>query len=347
MKKTIRIKDIAKMAEVSMGTVDRVIHNRGKVSATSMEKVLKVLEKIDYQPNLIAKTLSSAKTYKIAALLPDASIDPFWLLPKIGISQAEKEFNPFGIEIYAFPFNPYQSDSFLARAQEVIDFEPDGILLAPIWRQESLDFTAMCKRHQIPLVCFNTYIEALHPLSFIGQNLHQSGRLAAELMCMGRPAGTFLIIHIEEKTLNSVHLYEKEQGFREYMQQNGNKIEVITIELESPHHPSFEATLEDSFRQYPQISGIFVTNSKAYDVAQYLEKTRRMQLRLIGYDLVQENLPFLQRHTIDILIHQNAEQQSFLGISYLTDHLVFKRDIPAIKHLSLGIVTSENLTSYI
>ena len=48
----IRIKDIARLANVSTGTVDRVLHNRGEVSAKSREKVEKVLKEINYQPNI-------------------------------------------------------------------------------------------------------------------------------------------------------------------------------------------------------------------------------------------------------------------------------------------------------
>ena len=54
-----RIKDIAKMAGVSEGTVDRVLHNRGEVSEKSKEAVLKVLEEIQYSPNLLARSLAS------------------------------------------------------------------------------------------------------------------------------------------------------------------------------------------------------------------------------------------------------------------------------------------------
>ena len=48
------IKDIARMAGVSAGTVDRVLHNRGDVSEKSKEKVQKVLDEINYQPNVFA-----------------------------------------------------------------------------------------------------------------------------------------------------------------------------------------------------------------------------------------------------------------------------------------------------
>lgn len=58
----IRIVDIAKMAGVSVGTVDRVIHNRGRVSEENRKKVQAILEMVHYQPNLMARSLASKKT---------------------------------------------------------------------------------------------------------------------------------------------------------------------------------------------------------------------------------------------------------------------------------------------
>lgn len=57
----IRIVDIAKMAGVSVGTVDRVIHNRGRVSEENRKKVQAILEMVHYQPNLMARSLATPK----------------------------------------------------------------------------------------------------------------------------------------------------------------------------------------------------------------------------------------------------------------------------------------------
>lgn len=58
----IRIVDIAKMAGVSVGTVDRVIHNRGRVSEENRKKVQAILEMVHYQPNLMARSLAAPKS---------------------------------------------------------------------------------------------------------------------------------------------------------------------------------------------------------------------------------------------------------------------------------------------
>ncbi|RYE20651.1 MAG: LacI family transcriptional regulator, partial [Sphingobacteriaceae bacterium] len=55
-KANVRIKDIALKANVSTGTVDRVLHNRGNVNEKVKEKVLKIINEMNYEPNFIART---------------------------------------------------------------------------------------------------------------------------------------------------------------------------------------------------------------------------------------------------------------------------------------------------
>ena len=67
---TVRIVDIARMAGVSVATVDRVIHNRGKVSEENLARINEVLRKVNYRPNLIARSLASGRQYTLAVVMP-------------------------------------------------------------------------------------------------------------------------------------------------------------------------------------------------------------------------------------------------------------------------------------
>lgn len=61
MKRNPTIKDVAFEAGVSIGTVDRVLHNRGKVSENKKKAVLKAIEKLNYKPSDIARALAARK----------------------------------------------------------------------------------------------------------------------------------------------------------------------------------------------------------------------------------------------------------------------------------------------
>ena len=78
----IRIVDIAKMAGVSVGTVDRVIHNRGRVSEENKKKVQAILEMVHYQPNLMARSLASKKQYHFVAIIRSLTVNIGRLFPK-------------------------------------------------------------------------------------------------------------------------------------------------------------------------------------------------------------------------------------------------------------------------
>jgi LacI family repressor for deo operon, udp, cdd, tsx, nupC, and nupG len=64
------IKDVAKMAHVSISTVSRVINNPSTVSADKQKKVLEVIEKLNYQPNLLGRSLRSNESKMVSIVLP-------------------------------------------------------------------------------------------------------------------------------------------------------------------------------------------------------------------------------------------------------------------------------------
>ena len=64
----VTIKDIAAMAGVSIGTVDRVLHNRGEVNQATHERVMSFVDELGYTPNLLAKSLALKKVLPLQFL---------------------------------------------------------------------------------------------------------------------------------------------------------------------------------------------------------------------------------------------------------------------------------------
>lgn len=346
--KNIRIKDIARLAGVSKGTVDRVLHKRGRVSEEAYKKVMKVLEEIDYKPNLIARTLSSNKSYRIIALLPNPASDEYWAQTKAGIQQAEAEWAYYNVNIQVLVFDQYNKESFKKQAHSALTAKPDGIITAPIFYDEALLFFDDIRKENIPCVLFNTNIPEVHPLSFIGQDSFHSGKVGAELMYLGQyEGGKLAVLHLDEDLHNSVHLLEKERGFREYFEnKNSVHFEIQETSLH-PDEAGFEARISELLSD-PQLKGIFVSTSKGTSVvAHYLEKHGKKRVRLIGYDMLEENLKHLRTGTIDFLINQNPKRQAFLSISHLANHLIFKKAAPEKDLFPLEVITQQNVDSYL
>lgn len=347
----VRIKDIAEKANVSTGTVDRVLHNRGRVSDEVKQRVQAIAKELNYEPNMLARALVSKKEFNIAALIPDAALDEFWDGPIRGIAKAESELAQYGVTVTYHIFNQFEVDSFKKEAKVVTEGDYDGILVAPVFYRESLAFLNEWKRQDIPFNLFNTHIPNYDPLSYIGQDSYQSGVVAAKLLhygFTGTEPVSFVVAHIDEDVPNSSHLIRKEQGFMDYFKEQEDKFNLMRLELQnSSDKAAFYKKLDQLLIDVPSIIGFFVTNSKAYTIAEYLKKRKDKKLRLVGYDLLQKNLTFLNDGVINFLINQNPKGQGYFGIHFLIDHLLFKKKVQPIKYLPLDIITKENLHYYV
>lgn len=88
--KTITIYDIAKEANVSVATVSRVLNNTAPVKASTRETIMKAIEKYQFQPNALARSLLKKETSTIAMILPDIT-NPFFPEVFLGAENAARQ----------------------------------------------------------------------------------------------------------------------------------------------------------------------------------------------------------------------------------------------------------------
>jgi LacI family transcriptional regulator len=346
-KKNIRIKDIAREAGVSAGTVDRVLHSRGKVSEVALAKVMAVLNNIEYKPNPIAQMLGAFRSYQVAALLPNPKTDEYWSMAMKGIAKGATEWSRYGIHVQTFGFDTKDKASFEKAAEELFKSNPDGIITAPIFYHETLPFFESCREKGIPYVLFNTQIKEADPLAFYGQDLYQSGRVAAELLSLGHDSGEFGILHFDEDPSDSVHLLEKEKGLRNFIAEKMGPAPIHSLNRINSSDAQFKYYFQELISN-PNLKGLFASTSMGTSLAaELLHQYGKNSIRLVGYDLLEVNVQFLKSGIIDFLIHQNPTQQALLGLTCIANHLVFKKQTPALNLFALEIITRQNLSSYL
>ena len=98
------VSEIAKIAGVSTGTVDRVMHNRGRVSDETRQKILKIIDENGYKPDPIARFLKKKGDFKIGVLIPSVSEESgYWQEIYDGIQEACKnDYASFGFSVRPF-----------------------------------------------------------------------------------------------------------------------------------------------------------------------------------------------------------------------------------------------------
>ncbi|HEU5148464.1 MAG TPA: substrate-binding domain-containing protein, partial [Chryseosolibacter sp.] len=122
---------------------------------------------------------------------------------------------------------------------------------------------------------------------------------------------------------------------------------VKSIDLNYTHEPTLENELNDLLSD-KDLKGLLVTTSKGANiVSRLLEKHGKNGIRLVAYDMLKENLHYLNRGTIDFLINQNSKRQAFMGIGHLSNYLLFKKEAPQKYLFPLEIISRQNLQSYL
>lgn len=345
MDKKHTIKDIAKLAGVSKGTVDRVLHERGKVSSKALEKVNEVLKVIDYEPNFIARNLKNNKNYRICILLPDPKIDPYWIPCLNGIDDAKKEFKVYNLVIETFYFNPEEKKSFLKANEEVLKFSPDAVLVAPLFHKEAVEIIKKYDSLNIIVNTFNNQVDSVLVKSFVGQDLFKSGRVAAKLLDSITNFGQIAIVHIDETYKNAVYIQEKERGFRDYFEEKeDSKYTITTLKLKNPN---IENNFNIFLNENPDLTAIFITTSKVYQLAKIINEIDHEKISVVGYDLIDENIIYLKQGIIDFLINQNPKRQVYLGVCSLVEHFLFNKSNSQKNLLPIDIINSENFDLYL
>ena len=67
----MRIQDIARLANVSVATVSRVINNNNNVKEETKERINQIIKENNYYPNIIARNLSKNENNTIGVIVPD------------------------------------------------------------------------------------------------------------------------------------------------------------------------------------------------------------------------------------------------------------------------------------
>jgi LacI family transcriptional regulator len=127
---------------------------------------------------------------------------------------------------------------------------------------------------------------------------------------------------------------------------NFKNIRSYSLETDITSKKRLYKSLDNALQNYSNTEGIFVTNSRAFKVAQYLNDRKRQDILLIGYDLVEENLNFLENGTINFLIGQKPEEQGYKSVMAMFNTLIAGKNIERINYSPIDIIMKENIDYY-
>ncbi len=336
------------MAGVSAGTVDRVLHNRGDVSASSREKVRKVLDEIDYHPNMFAIGLAAKKRYRIVCIIPYYMEHDYWHAVAKGIDRAAQELRPFNVGVDFLYYRHADKTSYEEACATLRQESADAVLIAPNFREETITLTAGLEKEDIPYAFIDFNIEQTHALCYIGQDSKTSGYIAAKILMRNHEKGQELVLFFNNQINNpaEIQMQRRLEGFMQYLSEAHKDLIIHDIVLHKEDADGNRQMLDTFFEEHPQAALGAVFNSRVYQVASYLHEKRRKLAGLVGYDLLRKNAEFLKTGEVNYLIGQRPGLQGYCGVKALCNHVVFKRPVTAVKYMPIDLLMKENIDFY-
>lgn len=346
----VTINDVAKAAGVSKGTVDRVLHDRGEVSAKSKEKVLKVIEELGFRPNLYASLLASQKERVICCVIPEHLPGEFWSLAGKGISDAEALVSRYGIKVKTVYFDQYSLDSFREACASVLEADPSGVLVAPMFAEETLRFVNELSDRQIPYVFLDSKIDEPGHLAYFGMPMYQSGVLCADILCGGRtvPETVYVVRIARDKLGLSDPTAARRAGFMDYMADNHPQTRIVSVFINPKDKDEIWKTLDESIGCDESPKFIVMFNSRIHIVADYLASRGQKGNRVIGFDMLEKNMAHLKSGIVHALITQHTDRQAVEAVNTLSDYILLGTPVARKDNFTqLDILTKYNCDYYI
>lgn len=347
-KQNIRIVDIARMANVSVGTVDRVLHNRGRVSEEKRIQIEKVLKEIDYEPNMVARFLASRKSFSFAVLMPSYVSGEYWELVHSGIEKAANELKDFNVSISYLYFNQFDSESFAQAASQLQEADYAGVIIAALHKEKVMSLSKELDRMELPYVFIDSDLPKCNNLSYFGADSLMSGTVAAKLMLTKvSKEGNIVIVHGDySQDVSSTQTENREKGFLDYLnrQQFRGKITHYTFK------PKMSEQNVAEFRQLLAVAspiGAITFNSRIHEVVEIVDAIgAASNVHLIGYDSIARNVQALLDNKVDYIISQRSVQQGYDCIKALSNHLIFNATPVKQNLMPIDILIKENIAFY-
>ena len=139
----------------------------------------------------------------------------------------------------------------------------------------------------------------------------------------------------------------REVGFRHYMADHFPEVTITTVDLPlDTVKKEYDKILEQFFTTHPHVHHCITLNSKAHLVGEFLLRTNRRNVQIMGYDMVGKNAQCLREGSISFLIAQHAFMQGYECIDTLFRAIVLRKKVTPVNYMPIELLTKENVDFY-
>ncbi|HBR02220.1 MAG TPA: hypothetical protein DD738_06390 [Ruminiclostridium sp.] len=322
----VTLNDIAKKANVSRGTVDRALNNRGGISAKTKLKILKIADELGYKTNNIGKALALQKRLNFGVVIPQdftPSDNMFMVGALEGIKKAARTYSESGINVEIKHLNDPKVDEIEEGIRYFIDKKVMGIVVLPIF-VDKIDLSGIISaineavEKNIYVVTIYNDIDNSKRNVFVGTDFNKVGRVGAEFLCklIGEKGKIAVFSGFESNPMHTV----KVLSFAKKVSESFPDVNLTGIYYNNYDEEKAYNTCLKILRSNPDIRGIAVSCGGIAGIIKALkEENCSRKIKVLIFDITAKALEMLKNEDIDAIIGTNIYEQGYNSVNVLYD----------------------------
>jgi LacI family transcriptional regulator len=340
----VTIKDIARLANTSLGTVDRALNNKPGVNKATRQKILGIAQSLNYTPNRLGKALvRKRRNIKLGVIL-ESTVNPYIEELKRGVEQRRDELADYGISASIFSMNSYEELEQVRLLEKLALMGVSGIVLSAINSPSVRRKIDELVDQGIKVVTCNTDNNRSKRSCFVGFQNELSGRVAAELLgkftggkgrCIALVGFEYMLAHMQRL-----------QGFMEKIKEYPGIQMLHMNEVRDDDAVALEKTLADL--EAHDITGIYVACFGISGVVNAIKiKRPEKKIHIIAHDYTPLAAEYVKGGLVDAIICQNPIRHGYMAMKILSELVMDNREPKNKIYLtSMDIRVKENVDPY-
>jgi len=339
--KRVGVYDIARLAKVSIGTVDRALHGRAGIKVETRKRVLQVARQLRYTPNPAARMLAVGHAPLCFGVCIPREIHYFYDQVRDGILAEARRFESLGVSVNYDPV-PRLGAGEVEHVRDMLGHDIRALIVSPGDPRSLAASIDEAENRDIRVVCVASDAPTSGRSTVVCVDPELNGRCAAELMAKFAPTGNRVVVLTG--MLQTEDHRRKTKGFVEAFSRFCPGGEVVDVlETHEDEQEAFQKCLAIS-RSISGLGGLYVNTANCLPVCAAVEAAGLAgRIRLITTDLFPPMVPHIENGTITASIYQRPFVQGQTAVRLVVDHIVHNTPFPPFHYLSPGIVLQSNL----
>ena len=336
---SITAKEIARLAGVSRGTVDRALKDRPGISEETKKRILDIADKYDYKPNIIGKALVySSKPIHISVILNSIG-NPFFDDVKAGVFAAQEEFENYGFRISLYEFKGYDAENLIQLLDEVAA-ESEHIILTPICDSRVEEKIRALQEQSKNIIMLSSVLEGIDDAVYVGCDYLKSGRIAGRIT--GLISGGCANLYIITGSSNHKGHAQRVEGIKEIMKKHYPLIHLIGVSESNDDDETAYYEMKCAFENHPDIDFVYITAGGVNGTLKAVGEQKR-NIRVCTFDDTPITRQALISGAVQATICQQPFEQGYYAIKSIFDKIVMKKEVQRTIHTQLSIKVDEAL----